>query len=76
MQKPSDGDRELLRLWSGQQHAIVQRVEKPRVADPLFLLHQLRVHDRDLSARPAEADEPELHPKPEGFVKCWVRSFH
>jgi hypothetical protein len=63
MQQPPDVRRELLRFRTGQEHAVIQRVQKPRLADPASLLHQLRVHDRNLPGRPAEADQAELEPE-------------
>jgi hypothetical protein len=64
VQQPTHVDRELLCLGSGQQHAVVQRVQEPPVADPPAALHELLVHDRDLARRPAEVDKPELDPEP------------
>jgi len=58
VQQPPHVDGELLRLGAGQQHAVVQRVQEPPVADPPPALDELLVHDRDLPSRPAEVDEP------------------
>jgi uncharacterized protein (TIGR00645 family) len=44
-------------------------VEKTPLADPFLFLDQLRVHDRDLAGRSAEADESQLQPKTQGFAK-------
>ena len=52
--QPADVDGELLRLGAGQQHAVVERVQEPLLADPAAPLDQLAVHDRDLACRPAE----------------------
>ena len=52
--QPADIDRQLLRLWSRQQHAIVQRVQKSPLADPFLLIDQNAMHHRDLPGRPAE----------------------
>src|SRR5204863_4458573 len=63
MHQPADVGRQLLGLGAGQHHAVVQRVQEALLADPAASLHQLRVQDRDLPRRPAEADE--AHPQPE-----------
>src|SRR5439155_11483044 len=63
VQEPAHVDRELLGLGSGQQHAVVQGVQEPGVADPAPALHQLLVHDRDLPGGTAEVDEAELDPE-------------
>jgi hypothetical protein len=52
-----------------QEHAEIQRVEEAALADPASLLHQLRLHDRDLPSRTAEADEAKLQPEAERFAK-------
>ena len=52
--QPADVCGELLRLWPWQQHAIVERVEEPLLADPSPLLDQHAVHHRDLAGRAAE----------------------
>ena len=67
VQEPADVDGELLRLRAGQQHAVVQRVEEPGVADPPAALDELVVHDRDLPGRPTEVDEAELGPEARGL---------
>ena len=69
VQKPADVNGELLRFGAGQEHAEIQRMKKMRFADPLFLLHQLGVHHRDLAARSAERDKAEFQPEPERFAK-------
>jgi hypothetical protein len=52
--QPADIDRQLVRLGSGQQHAVAKRVQKPRFADPFLLIDDDAVHDRDLPGRAAE----------------------
>jgi len=69
VQQPADVDGQLLRLGSGEQHAERERVQEPSLADPSFALDELLVHERDLPAGPAEVDEPQLHPEPEGFAE-------
>ncbi len=39
----------------GKQHAVIQRVQKPVLADPAFLIDKDAVHDSDLPRRTAEA---------------------
>jgi len=67
---PADVGRELLRLGSGQHHAVVERVQKALLGDPAFPLDQVLVHDRDLPGRAAEADEAELEP----VAKCLAKA--
>src|SRR5947207_3272594 len=62
MHEPADVGGELLRLRTGQHHAVVERVQEARFGDPAFLLDQLAMHDRDLPGRAAEADPAELPP--------------
>jgi hypothetical protein len=69
MHKPADIDRQLLRFGAWQQHAIVQRVEEPRLAYPAFLDHQDAVHDGNLARRAAETEERDAHPGPKGFTQ-------
>ena len=56
VQQPADIGRELLRLRPRQQHAEIQRMQEARLVDPLLLVDQDAVHQRDLAGRPAEAD--------------------
>ncbi len=60
--EPPDVGRELLRLGAGEHHAVVERVQKAPLGYPAPSLDELLVHHRDLSRRPAEADETELQP--------------
>ena len=69
MQQPADVRRELLRFRAGQQHAVVQRVQESRLADPAPPLDQLAMHERDLAGRPAEAEPADLHPQPERLAE-------
>ncbi|MNF83274.1 hypothetical protein D3C84_655950 [compost metagenome] len=68
--QPADVSRQLLRLWAGQQHAIVERVQKAPLGDPAPPFDQLLVHDRNLPGRPAETDEAELDPEAQGFAQA------
>ena len=67
--EPADVGGQLLRLGAGQQHAVVEGVQKALFADPAAALHQLGMHDRDLARGPAKADETELEPEQEGLAK-------
>ena len=62
VQEPADVDRELLRLRSGQEHAVAQGMEKALLRDPFLPVHEVALHDRDLAGRPAEADKSEPNP--------------
>jgi hypothetical protein len=69
MQKPADVRRQLLRLGTGQQHAIIECMQKPAFADPALFFHQVAVHHRDLARRAAEAVERHLDPKPKRLAE-------
>ena len=62
MHEPADIDGELLRLRSWQKMAVVQRVQEARFGNPSPLLDDDAVHDRDLSGRPAEAEQGDAQP--------------
>ena len=64
VQQPADIGGELLRLGAGQQHAVVERVQEPVLADPALLLDQDAVHDRDLPGRAAEGERGDAQPRP------------
>ena len=70
VQQPADIGRELLRLRSRQQHAVVQRMQEPAFGDPVLLLDQDAVHHRDLPGRAAEAEHGDPQPDPEGFAEA------
>ena len=69
MHQPADVGGKLLRFGTGQQHAVVERVQKPLLGDPALLLDQDAMHDGDLAGRAAEAERRDAHPGPERFVK-------
>ena len=71
--QPADVRRELLRLWAGEQHAVVQRVQKSTLADPFPALDDLAVHDRDLAGRPAEAVERDIRPRSQRLAEGYRR---
>lgn len=60
MQQPAYIGGELLRLWAGQKHAIVQCMQITRLIDPFFLLDKDAVHERDLAGRAAKAQASDL----------------
>ena len=51
-----DWDGELLRFGPGEQMAKVERREEARLVDPLPIVDQLAMHDRDLPGGSTEAD--------------------
>ena len=55
MHEPADINGELLRLGTGQKHAVIEGVQKPALPDPAFLVDDDPVHDCDLSRGAAEA---------------------
>ncbi len=65
MEQPADVDRELLRFWSGQEHAVGERVEEALLGDPALPVYQVALHDGDLARGPSEADEAQPQPVPE-----------
>ncbi|MCY1235517.1 hypothetical protein D9M72_481360 [compost metagenome] len=69
VQEPADVDGELLRLGSGQQHAVVQRMQEAMLADPALLIDKDAMHHRDLSGRATEAEGRNACPNPDGFAK-------
>ena len=69
MQQPSQIDGELLRLRPRQQHAEIQRMQKPLLADPFQLIDKKPVHHCDLSGRPAKAEKADFQPDIERLVK-------
>src|SRR5262245_46318338 len=75
MQHPPNIDGELRGLGTGQEHAKVERMQKPGLIDPVAFLHQFAMHDRDLPCRTSETDETELQPKAECFAKTRPRTF-
>ena len=70
VQQPADIGRKLLRLRARQQHAVVQRMQKPALGNPVLFLDQDAVHHRDLPGRAAEAQQGDPQPDPEGFTEA------
>jgi hypothetical protein len=54
-----------MRFRSREQHAVVERVQKPRFADPPLFLDEDAMHDSDLSGRTAKAEHCDARPGPE-----------
>jgi hypothetical protein len=71
MQQPAGVGGQLLGFRPGQQHAIVQRMQKSVLAEPLFFFHQVFVHDGNLAGWPAEAVDGHFQPDSGGFAKSW-----
>jgi len=69
VKQPADVDGELLRLRAWQQHAVVQRMQEPVLADPALFLDENAVHDCDLSGRAAERKRRHARPDTHGFRK-------
>ena len=53
--QPAQIGGELLRLRAGQDHAVVERVQKSRFADPASFVDDFAVHDGDLACRATKA---------------------
>src|SRR3989338_7182972 len=67
MHQPADIDGKLLSLRPRQQHAIVERVQKTFFRNPAFLLHQIVMHDGDLSGRAAKTEKAKFEPVEKGL---------
>src|SRR3954468_4786646 len=67
LHEPTNIDGKLLRLWTRQKVAIVQRVQEPAFRDPAPFLDDDPVHDGDLSGRPAETEQRHAQPDLEGL---------
>ena len=67
MKQPSKINCKLLRFWTRKQHAEIQRVKKPLLADPFQFIYEKPVHHRDLPSRPAKAKQADFQPDYEGF---------
>ena len=68
--EPADVGGELLRLGAGQEHAVVQGMQEPVLADPALLLDDDAVHDRDLAGGSAEAEQRDARPDPERLAEA------
>ncbi len=70
---PADPGRELLRLGTGQQMAEIERAQEAALVDPLALVDQLAVHERDLPGRPAEAQAADAREHADEFGQGYGR---
>ena len=70
VQQPADIGGKLGRLRTGQQHAVIERVEEPALADPVPLVDQHAVHHGDLAGRAAEAEQPDPEPDAERLAEA------
>jgi hypothetical protein len=68
MHQPADVRGELLRLGSGQKHAVVERMQEPTFRHPSFFFDENAVHDRDLPGGTAEAQRSDTEPDAKGFA--------
>ena len=69
VQQPADIGRKLLRLRPRQQHAVVQGVQEPLLADPLLFVDEDAVHDGDLPRRPAKTLRRDAKPNEKGVAE-------
>ena len=57
MQQPAGIGRQLHSLGSGQQHAVVERMQEPWLVEPALLVDEDLVHQRDLACRSAKGKQ-------------------
>ena len=67
--QPTDVRRQLLRLWTGQHHAVVQGVKEPALADPSTSLDKFPMHDGDLPCRTTERVDTDERPYGRGVAE-------
>ena len=70
MHQPADIGRKLLRLGAGQEHAIIERMQKARLGNPAPLVDEDAVHHRDLSCRPAKRQGRDARPDAQRLAQC------
>ena len=70
VQQPPGIGRELHCFGSWQKHAVVERVQKPGLAQPALFLHEHAVHQGDLARRSSEGQNPDAGERLHGFGKC------
>ena len=75
MQAPAKVGGQLLGFGPGQQHAVIQRMQKMPLGDPAAFLHQFLVHNGDLPGRAPEADATQLEPIAQGFGEGGMGGF-
>ena len=73
VQEPAEVSGELLRFRARQQHAVVESMQKPLLADPTLLVDQHPVHQRDLPGRAPEAEQANFRPDLRRFGKARPR---
>jgi hypothetical protein len=62
MQQPADIGRKLHRFRSGEQHAVVERVQESSLAHPALFLDEDAVHQGNLAGGTTEAQQADLEP--------------
>jgi hypothetical protein len=65
MHQPADVGGQLLGFGTGEQHAVVECVQKAALGNPAAPFHQFRMHHRNLPCRAAETDASQLEPEGE-----------
>ena len=73
MHEPANVSGKLLRLGAGQQHAVVQCMEKSLLGNPSLLLDEDAMHDGDLSRRSTKAQERNSNPGARRLFQCRIR---
>ena len=66
--QPADISGQLLRLGTGQKHAVVERMQEPAFRHPPFFFDKNPVHYGDLPGRAAEAQRRDAKPDAKGFA--------
>ena len=69
VKQPAHVRRELLGLGTGKQHAVIEGVQVPRLADPASLVDEDPVHHGDLPRRAAKTQQPNFQPDQYGVAK-------
>ena len=69
VEQPSEIDGELLRFGPGKQHAEIQRMQEPLLADPFQLLDEQAVHYGDLPGRATKAEKADFQPDEKGLIE-------
>jgi len=71
--QPADIGGQLLSLRARQQHAEIQSVQEALLGNPALLIDNRRVHQGDLTGRPAEAQAADARPYTRRLPKCRYR---
>lgn len=58
VQQPTDVDLQLVRVRTGQQHAVVQRMQEPLLGNPAAAAHQFLLHVEIWPAGPPTLMKP------------------